>query len=107
MTDTPNSPALPNDGHAQSPTTYGGRVTVEDGAILDAIHRELAYPSTSADRRDDLESALAGFADKYCFDWLWEEPELRDHPDNPFYKGKAAGSLTDGNAARPTTAPPK
>jgi hypothetical protein len=102
MTDTPNSPAPPNDGHTMSPTAYGGRVTVEDGAILDAIHRELASPSISADRRDDLESALAGFADEYCFDWLWEEPELKDHPNNPFRKGKATLSLSDGNGVEPT-----
>lgn len=105
MTDTPNSPAPPNDGHTKSPTAYGGRVTVEDGAMLDSIHRELASPATSADRRDDLESALAGFADEYCFDWLWDEPELRDHPDNPFYKGKAARGLTVDDAAQPHARP--
>lgn len=107
MNNTPNSPAPPNDGHTKSPTAYGGRVTVEDGAILDAIHRELACPSTSADRRDDLEWVLAGYADEYCFDWLWDEPELKDHPDNPFHKGKAALGLTVDDAAVPTTPPPK
>ena len=107
MTDKTNLPAPHNDSPANSPTAYGGRVTVEDGAILDAIHRELASPSISADRRDDLESALAGFADEYCFDWLWEEPELKDHPNNPFRKGNETLSLTYGNGAVPTTPSPK
>ena len=88
MTDTPKPPATPNDSATKSPIEYGERVTLEDRAILDAIHAELDDPSTSAERREDLQWAINGFADKYCFDWLWEEPELRDHPDNPLYKGK-------------------
>ena len=81
--------------------------TQKADSILNAIHRELASPSTSADHRDDLEWVLAGYADEYCFDWLWEEPELRDHTENPFYKGKAALGLTVDDAAGPKTPPPK
>ena len=86
MIQTPNSPKLPNDGQAKCPIEYGERVTPEDRSVLDVIHRELASPAPSADRREELEWVLAGYADKYCFDWLWEDPALKDHPDNPLRK---------------------
>lgn len=67
---------------ASTPTT-STRVTPADLRALIYIERELLCGDLSAERRAELCEARGDIGEAYAHDWLWDEPDMRDHPDNP------------------------
>ena len=59
------------------------KLSAEDIKFVELANAELARTDISDERRADLKEALGDIGEAARTDWLWDEPELRDHPENP------------------------
>ena len=59
------------------------RVTPADLRAFVFIEWELLRDDLSPERRSELCEERGGIGEAYAHDWLWDEPELRDDPNNP------------------------